>query len=303
MKRLEVAAEADGRRIDRVLAEAGPRALVMKWIRTGAVRRNGSAVAGPGERVAAGDVIELDEGEPRVAATAAGGPGELSVLYEDAVLLVVDKPAGLACHPGTLTGADSLFERVAARLRARGRGEAAAGLAQRLDRGVSGVVPFGIGAESLRALARAVESGAARKTYVALVHGVVGGDEGVVDVRLRVTDQPMGDRPRTVPDPIRGLRAVTRYSVARRFSDATLLEVEIETGRTHQIRAHLLHLGHPILGDPRYGDAARNARLRETFGVTRPLLHAARLLVPHPATGAPVDVAAPLPADMTLPLK
>lgn len=304
--RVRVAEADDGRRIDQVLAAAaaGPRSLVMKWLRTGAVRRNGEVVTAPGERVRAGDTIEVAPG-PAAARAPGPRPGRkggataaaLDVLYEDDALLVVDKPAGLACHAGTLVESDSLAARVAARLAAAGRAGVAAGLAQRLDRGVSGVVPFGIGAEALRALAASVESGAARKTYLAIVSGVVRADSGTIDVPLRVTDEPMGNRPKTLPDPERGLPAITRFRVVRRFEDASLLEVTIETGRTHQIRAHLLFLGHPISGDPRYGEPARDARLRETFGIDRPLLHASRLSIPHPVTGAIVTAEAPLPPD------
>ena len=293
--RLTVRDEDDGRRIDRVLAATGPRSLVMKWLRTGAVRRNGAVVEAPGERVRAGDAIEVDAG---VAPEAIAAPGPVEVLFEDDVLLVADKPAGLACHRGTLVAReDSLADRVAAHLARRGRPGVAVGLAQRLDRGVSGVVPFGIGADALRALAVAVESGAARKVYLALVAGVPSADAGTIDVPLRVTDEPMGNRPKTVPDPERGQPAITRWRVARRFADASLLEVTIETGRTHQIRAHLRHAGHPLLGDPRYGDASRIERLRETFGVDRPLLHAARLTLPHPTSAAPLTVESPLPVD------
>jgi 23S rRNA-/tRNA-specific pseudouridylate synthase len=145
----------------------------------------------------------------------------------------------------------------------------------------------------------AVEAGAAKKTYLALVSGVVRADAGTIDVPLRVTDEPMGNRPKTVPDAAHGLPAITRYRVARRFSDASLLEVTIETGRTHQIRAHLRHLGHPIWGDPRYGEPERNDRLRETFGIDRPLLHASRLTIPHPMTAAPLTAEAKLPADLS----
>ena len=213
---------------------------------------------------------------------------------------MVNKPAGLACHPGTGLGQDSLIARAVQHL---GPAHLAVGhrpgLAQRLDRGVSGLVPIGKNTVALRALAQSVTDGFADKIYLALVDGAVGEDAGEINVPLRVDDEPMGDRPRVHPDVEHGKPAHTLFRVARRWRDATLLEVRILTGRTHQIRAHLRAIGHAILGDPRYGPKARNQKLFETHGLNRLCLHAARLQVPHPTLGTTVDVYAPLPDDIS----
>jgi 23S rRNA-/tRNA-specific pseudouridylate synthase len=116
--------------------------------------------------------------------------------------------------------------------------------------------------------------------------------------KLRVTDAPMGNTPKVVVDEEQGQHAHTDYTVVKRLKDVTLLRITLKTGRTHQIRAHMRHLGHAILGDPRYGLYQRNAYLAESFGVDRPLLHASELTLQQPNTGASIHVTAPLPKDM-----
>jgi RluA family pseudouridine synthase len=157
------------------------------------------------------------------------------------------------------------------------------GLAHRLDRGASGLLLVGKNGETLRSLAAAVEERRVERVYLAVVLGAIEG-ERVIDVPLRILDEPMGDAPKAVPDSS-GLPARTLVRSLERLRDCTLVEARLETGRTHQIRAHLKAIGHPILGDPRYGDPAANARARETHGIARPLLHAHRLAFDHPRTG------------------
>lgn len=294
-----------GRRLDAYLRKARPDlplAALMRWIRTGVVRVNGRK-AKPDRRLAEGDTLGLPAANaPQPSAAVKPRRRRLpkpEIVYEDGDLLIAFKPAGLACHAGTGHEDDSLAVRIAAYLHAEDAPPGhRPGLAQRLDNLVSGLVPVGKHAAALRVLSAASAAGKLDKMYTALVAGRVKHREGVIDVPLRVDDQPMGDRPRTVPDAENGKPAHTAYRVAARWADATLLEVRILTGRTHQIRAHMRALGHPLLGDPRYGIEARNAPLRETYGLSRPFLHAGWLQLRHPIKGESMQFTAPLPEDL-----
>jgi RluA family pseudouridine synthase len=300
-----------GRRVDalvRKLCDEVPLGTLMKWLRKGQVRLNARRCA-PAARVAAGDVVRL----PAAVASLGGSDGNIdaplkrvrrprlppvAVAYEDEHLLVADKAAHLACHPGTGLGDDSLAARVLQHLNAHAAPVGhRPGLAQRLDRGVSGLVPIGKHAAALRQLAAHGAAHTLEKTYLALVWGNIVRDRGIIDIPLRVGDQPMGDRPRVVAD-ASGKPAVTLYQVVRRFADSTLVALRLRTGRTHQIRAHLYALGHPLWGDPRYGDAERNVYLHRTLGLNRPFLHAAELQMPHPMTQQALSFTAALPADL-----
>lgn len=297
-----------GRRVDAFLRRelaSVPRHTLMKWLRTGVVRVNGKKVK-PEARLAEGDEIGMpvltDDRQPtnddRPATTDNRRPKlDLAVVYEDEDLLIVDKPAQLAAHAGT-GQSDSLAARVARYLDAEHAPVGhKPGLAQRLDRGVSGLVPIGKHAAALRVLAAAVAADQVRKIYRAIVLGEVAAASGEIRLALRIDDEPMGDRPRVHPDP-KGLPAHTSYTRVAQLRGAAILDVEIHTGRTHQIRAHLRAIGHPLIGDPRYGDARRERALPPHPALDRPALHARRLELTHPTTGVSVAVDAPLPKDM-----
>ncbi|HEX2163810.1 MAG TPA: RluA family pseudouridine synthase, partial [Thermoanaerobaculia bacterium] len=226
--------------------------------------------------------------------------GELAVLHADADLLVVDKPAGLTVHPGAGRATGTLVHRLLHRYPelAGVGGPGRPGIVHRLDRDTSGVLVVARTDAAHRALARAFAGRRVDKRYLGIVHGVPA-PAGEIDA-------PIGRHPErrkemTVrPD---GRPARTRWRVLAAAGGAALLELSIETGRTHQIRVHLKHQRHPLVGDPVYGEprwkglrggAARNA-LRD---FPRPALHAWRLAFPHPATGEEVAFTAPVPEDL-----
>ena len=290
-----------GRRVDalvrKVLPEV-PLAQIMKLIRLGAIRLNKKRCKGAA-RVCEGDSLSWSAAigaPPSVAPRQLPSHLSLPVLFEDKSILVIDKPAGLACHAGTGHTTQSVLAQVAHYLGSDGAPVGhRPGLAQRLDRGVSGVLVIGKNAAALRALSADVEVRRVHKTYLACVQGTVRRSRGSIEAPLHVGDQPMGNLPRTVVHPA-GKPAHTEFKVVRRLREATLLEVTLRTGRTHQIRAHMRHIGHPILGDARYGNDATTQYYRETFGLLWPFLHAAKLTLLHPLSRRPMEFEAPLPA-------
>jgi 23S rRNA pseudouridine1911/1915/1917 synthase len=196
-------------------------------------------------------------------------------------------------HAGSGHERDSLLARVAAYLGAAARAPGhRPGLVQRLDGDVSGVLVIGKTASALRTLTKAVAEDALDKRYLALAAGDIERD-GTIDLSLAVAeDAPRGERTRADAG---GVTARTDYRVLERLGDATLLELRIHTGRQHQIRAHLRAIGHPIVGDPRYGPApARDPG----SGLGRPFLHARSLAFTHPTDARPLRFEAPVPPEL-----
>jgi 23S rRNA pseudouridine1911/1915/1917 synthase len=214
----------------------------------------------------------------------------LSILHEDAAIVVIDKPAGLVVHPGAGNWQGTLLNALLHYF-PRLSGVARAGIVHRLDRDTSGLLVVAKTVEAHTNLVRQLAARTVKREYLALVHGRVAGDGAI--------DAPIGRHPvaRTrMAVTARGREARTRYRVVERFDDATLLAVSLETGRTHQIRVHMRAIGHPLVGDPTYGKRGRGAGSLASF--PRQALHAARLGLVHPVTGAPCEWEAPLPADL-----
>jgi 23S rRNA pseudouridine955/2504/2580 synthase len=278
--------------LDRFLRKAFPRAplgQIFAGLRHGQVRVGDERAQGA-RRLVVGDRIEVTGDLALLAARATPAPtsparhADLAIVYHDEHLLVLDKPAGLALHGGTGI-VDHLVGRVHAWLGARRGHTFALAPAHRIDRGTSGLVVFGISPAGLRGFTAAVREGLVRKTYLALVHGAPDA-AGVVDLPLHRGDEARGPKVRV---DAAGQRARTRFATLAKRGDRTLLAVELDTGRTHQIRAHLAALGCPIVGDSRYGRADRAPRL---------MLHAWRLAFAHPVHAAQLELEAPAPAPL-----
>ena len=290
---LIVSGDDAGRRLDNFLAGRLKRmrpARVHRMIRRGEVRVNGGRKSS-GHRLRAGDEVRLPphlhrRPPPPVASRARWI--EQHVLHEDEGLLVLDKPAGLAVHAGgsVSLGAVEL-------LRAARPGEAFLQLAHRLDRATSGCLLLARKPRALRALHKAFRGNEVRKTYVALLAGSLKGGERSVDLPL--------DRSRSTGSERRvragsGQPAQTRFMPRRGWRDATLVRAIPLTGRTHQIRVHAAAIGHPVLGDGRYGQT--RSEPDRAIGLKRLFLHASGLELRHPLTSRALRLHAPLPDEL-----
>ena len=292
---IDVGEEGEGQRIDNYLVarlKGVPKSHVYRILRSGEVRVNSGRVQAS-HRLAVGDrirvpPIRLAEREAGVAAAPAL---ELPVLYEDEHLLAVDKPAGLAVHGGSGIAHGAIERLRAARPQAK-----FLELVHRLDRETSGVLLLAKKRAALTALHEDLRERAMDKRYLAAVAGRVRDEKRLVKVALRKYSTGEGER-RVAVDEREGQEAQTVFRRIARNDEFSLLEAELLTGRTHQIRVHLAHIGHPILGDDKYGDFALNRALRRR-GLRRMFLHAAELSFVHPATGERITVRAPLPPEL-----
>ena len=298
-RRARVPEAAAGRRFDAVLAELFPeysRSRLAAWIRSGDVLLDGTQ-ARPRDAVRGGEVVDLVAVvETQVRAEAEDIP--LRILHEDAQVIVIDKPAGLVVHPGAGNPAGTLVNALLhhdAALATLPR----AGIVHRLDKDTSGVMMVARTLSAHTALVAQLSARQVHRQYLAVVVGaLVSG--GTADAAI---DRHPRDRIRMA---VRedGRDAVTHFRLRERFRAHTLLECRLETGRTHQIRVHMAHLKHPIVGDPLYGGALRLPKgaapglVDALRGFRRQALHAESLEFAHPATAEPLRCQAPVPADM-----
>jgi 23S rRNA pseudouridine1911/1915/1917 synthase len=285
-----------GERVDKVVAllTGMARSEVAALVDAGGVRIGGRPVTTRSRRLVEGDELEIDVPAPVDPDVLLAEAAVLvCVVYEDDAVIVVDKAAGVVVHPGAGQATGTLVAGLLARYpELAGVGTVdRPGIVHRLDKGTSGLLAVARTNEAYRSLTAQLKARTVGRRYGAMVKGAVEAPAGLVDA-------PVG---RAAKDPTRmsvsarGREARTRYEVRVRFttpSPATLVDCRLETGRTHQIRVHLAAIGHPVLGDARYG-GARSAGL-----APRPFLHAAHLAFDHPVTGERLEFESPLPADL-----
>lgn len=216
----------------------------------------------------------------------------LKIVYEDNDLIVVSKPAGMVVHPSAGHGRGTLVHALlahSATLSAIG-GRVRPGIVHRLDKGTSGLMVIAKNDESHQSLSVQLSERKLKRSYLALVYGRVKGDQGHIDVPIgrsfRQQKMAVGGRA--------SREAVTRFKVLERIDNYSLLEVRLETGRTHQIRVHMAYIKHPVVGDPEYG----GAKVGKELGLERQFLHSSGLTLIHPRTGEVLSFEDPLPDDL-----
>ena len=292
--------ELAGRRLDQALAQLLPqysRTRIQRWIEEGAVRVNG--LASRARDVVLGGETALVEARLPPETGVAAEKLPLDIVHEDAAVIVLNKAPGVVVHPGAGNREHTLQNALLAH-DAKLKRVPRAGLVHRIDKDTSGLLVVARTIEAHTALVAALAAHEIEREYLALCTGTMTGGGSV--------DQPIGrHRTQRTKMAVRsdGRAAVTHYRIEKRFRAHTLARVRLETGRTHQIRVHLAHVGYPIVGDPVYGGRRRlpagaTAELQSALeGFRRQALHAARLEFTHPKNGKTVTFTAPLPADFT----
>ena len=302
-RRVELAAAipatAAGQRLDQVLAELFPdfsRSRLQQWIRAGEVRVDGAQRKGK-DRVFGGEQVVI-EAELEETTGVEAQDIALTIVYADDDLLVIDKPAGLVVHPaagnpdGTLQNALLHYDPSLATV-------PRAGIVHRLDKDTSGLLVVARNLTAHQSLVAQLQARSVKREYLAAVWGLL--------IAGGTVDAPIGrhsvDRKRMAVSSF-GKPAITHYRIEARYRTHSLVRVNLETGRTHQIRVHMTYIRHPLLGDPVYGGRQRppavmsNAARAAVQGFARQALHATRLSLRHPVSGAVLEWHAPLPADM-----
>ena len=290
---LEVGEESAGQRIDNFLlrlAKGVPKSHVYRILRSGEVRVNKGRISAD-YRVREGDVVRVPP--IRVAeksATAAVPARDFTLAHEDEALMVIDKPAGVAVHGGSGVSFGVIEQLRRARPQAK-----LLELAHRLDRETSGLLIVAKKRSALTRLHDMFREGKIAKRYLALVKGRWMNPQQHVRLPLHKYMTEEGERRVAVSREGKEAHSIVR--LVARWQNFSLVEVELKTGRTHQIRVHLAHLGFPLAGDDKYGDFALNKDLQKA-GLKRMFLHAAHLKLAHPLTGVPLELEAPLPQDL-----
>ncbi len=300
---------SEGQRLDNFLVKllkGVPKTHVYRVIRSGEVRVNKGRAAAD-TRLALGDVVRVPPVRMADKSAVPAAPArEFPIVFEDDHLLAINKPAGVAVHGGSGVSSGVIEQLRQARPTAK-----FLELVHRLDKETSGLLLIAKRRSALVALQEQFRSRETGKTYAALVNGAWPASKKVIDVALHKFLTTEGERRVRAVDPLRqaqgdrepeGRRSITLVKVLKTFANFSLLDVTIKTGRTHQIRVHLLHEGHAIAGDEKYGDFATNKALAKGEAVRgqrfdRMFLHARRLRFAHPASGEEIELQAPLPAE------
>lgn len=299
--------EGDGERLDSFLASQDnmpSRSACAKLIESGAVTINSTHADSKSEKVCLGDRIQAEVEEPEEV----GGPLApnpyipLDIRLEDEYLIVLSKQAGLVCHPAPGHVDDTLANALVAHCGyghlGMLQGEERPGIVHRLDRDTSGLMVAAKDDRTQKALQDLIRLRVLDRRYVVLVHGYVAPDDGTIvtgiarstkdRLRMAVSDDP-GAR-----EAITTFKTLERFEAGRRDEGYSLLECHLYTGRTHQIRVHMRHIGHPVVGDPLYGKGS----LLQNKGLTRQFLHSWHIRFDHPCTGETIELADRLPDDL-----
>lgn len=305
VRQIEASEQHAGQRLDNFLLrelKGLPKSLVYRVIRRGEVRINKKR-AKPAQRLIAGDVVRIPPiGRPAKKITQDVPEAlirhiETAIVHEDDALIVLDKPPGLAVHGGT-----GLQYGLIEALRIGRPYTPFLELAHRLDRETSGLILIAKSMDVLRHLHTLLRSDGMGKRYIALLHGRWQGRGRWVDLPLKRLKSQPGQIRQVAVDDEHGNEAHSYFRPIRKLANYTLVEVSINTGRTHQIRVHAAHIEHPIVGDARYGDFAAD-RANRTLGLSRQFLHAAQLDFQMPEIGKRYKFDAPLPRDLQIVLE
>ena len=296
----EISMALEGERLDRTVATLGDvtRILASEAVSDGLVKLNGVVVTNRSKRVALGDVVEVDLATAKTPVNLAGDETvPFTVVHEDDDVIVVDKPAGIVVHPGTGSHTGTLVQGLLHRFPDLRRLSVddrilRPGIVHRIDKGTSGLLMVARTSEATIQLISQLAAHTVERKYRALCWGEFGSRAGVVDAPIGRSDAD----PTKMTISAAGRVARTHFVVLEQFKHPeplTLVECELETGRTHQIRVHLTAIGHPIVGDPTYGGA------RKSVAIARPFLHAQTLGFLHPRTGQAMSFCSELPDDLT----
>lgn len=297
VRQVEIGAGESGQRIDNFLTKhlkGVPKSHIYRILRDGQVRVNGGRIK-PAYRLQGGDTVRIppvrtpEEGAPIRPPDSVLKRLDEAILYEDEALLILDKPSGLAVHAGS-----NLPFGVIEALRVMRPNAEFLELAHRLDRDTSGCLILAKQRPALLHLHKLLKSGDIEKRYLLLVAGKWQG--GAREVREALEKNAVRGGERMVQVSETGRQAITQFRPVARYCDATLLEALLDTGRTHQIRVHATHIGHPLAGDDKYGDAEFN-RLMANRGLKRLFLHAQAVSFAMP-NGKAIDISTPLSADL-----
>jgi 23S rRNA pseudouridine955/2504/2580 synthase len=283
MQEISITAGESSKKLENFLKKRFPIGYVRKLFRKNGVRLNGKR-SKPDDLIAPGDSVQLyipfdkDLKSSRQRVTLRGA---LEIIFEDDEIIVINKPAGIAVHEGKdVLKRDSILGMLEARYRSQG---IAPRLVHRLDKDTSGVLLAAKKEETAKQFERSFADDGVEKEYVCLLVGRLQQNEGTLDLRLP------GRQGKSV-------RALTRFRVAKRFSETTLVRAYIATGRMHQIRLHFAHYGHPVVMDDQHGDFSFNKKFRKAYGLRRQFLHASTLTIEH--RGKRRSWTAPLPTDL-----